>query len=110
MRKKIKLVFTADIHLGITSVDQWKTEVKKIKAEKPDIIVIGGDFSSNINAVKESFEIFSDINALKCYVLGNHDIWVADGIGSSFWKYHMLTELDCDFHCLDDSPRVSLFF
>jgi len=106
MRKKIKLVFTADMHLGITPVDLWMVEVEKIKAEKPDIVVIGGDFSPDINRVMESFDIFSDINALKCYVVGNHDIWVVDGIGNSFYKYHMLTELDCGFCCLDDSPRI----
>jgi len=107
--KKIKLIFTADIHLGITSPAAWKAEAEKMKNEKADIFVIGGDISTSIDKFSETFDIFSDVADHKYFVIGNHDVWVReyDSPGDSLLKYQSLIETTKNgFSCLDKTPSV----
>lgn len=79
--KSMKVVLTADLHLGYnTGNSQMKQMVEKINAEKPDLVVIAGDFFDNeFDAVKDPEQVTKTLRGIKstygvyaCY--GNHDI------------------------------------
>src|SRR4030043_137668 len=90
--KKTKIIFTADIHLGKTAYQSWEIEAEKIRNEKADIFVIGGDMSPSTKNFIDTFNIFDDVAKHHYYVIGNHDIWIVDGgkDGDSFIKYESL--------------------
>lgn len=107
--EKVKLIFTADIHLGITSSMAWDAEAIKMKKEKADIFVIGGDMSSSVINFSDTFDIFSDVAKNKFFIIGNHDVWVSEFgySGESLEKYQALIETTKNgFSCLDKSPSV----
>ncbi|MDO5541033.1 MAG: metallophosphoesterase [Eubacteriales bacterium] len=77
----MKVVLTADLHLGYNMGNaQMKQMVKKINAQKPDLVVIAGDFFDNdFDALKDPDKIADTLRDIEstcgvyaCY--GNHDI------------------------------------
>src|SRR4030042_984796 len=107
--KKTKIIFTADIHLGKTAYQSWEIEAEKIRNEKADIFVIGGDMSPSTKNFIDTFNIFDDVAKHHYYVIGNHDIWIVDGgkDGDSFIKYESLIKKQLNgFTCLDNAPVI----
>lgn len=72
----VKIVFASDLH-GNGAVSFWRIRrlVKKINAEKPDIVLLGGDFADNEKDAAEVFSILSNLRARNGIfaVRGNHD-------------------------------------
>jgi predicted MPP superfamily phosphohydrolase len=76
----IKIVFVSDIHHGAAlSRERVKKLVQRINDLHPDIIILGGDYTS----IKEKYikPVFDELRNLKCKyevygVLGNHDYFV----------------------------------
>ena len=81
----IRIVFAADFHLRSHQEYRLKQTIKKINAQKPDILLLGGDFIDGIS-LKKSFSLpqtalyLSKINApYGVYsVVGNHEYWSGD--------------------------------
>jgi predicted MPP superfamily phosphohydrolase len=75
---KMKVAFISDTHIGDLMMNQYimQKAIDKIKEEKPDILVIGGDI---VEGKPENFDSYRDIfknSGLKVFaVLGNHDYY-----------------------------------
>ncbi|MBB3187780.1 metallophosphoesterase [Microbacter margulisiae] len=75
----LKIVQISDLHLGNFGHEPrfWDNIVRKINAEKPDIIVMTGDMMNNFANEVTPYDIerFSHLNAPygKFAILGNHD-------------------------------------
>jgi len=74
-----KLVFLADIHAGrFLGKKGMRKLVKKVNAEDPDVIVLGGDYvGGRANGARTFYGTASGFCARigKVAVLGNHDVW-----------------------------------
>ncbi len=74
-----KIVFISDIHYGLYfSLDRLRDLVEKVNELEPDIILIGGDYTTEREAnIEPCIEILQKLSAsLGIYsVLGNHDSW-----------------------------------
>ena len=72
----LKLVYASDLHGGgSVSLRRIESLVKKINAEKPDIVLLGGDFA---DSAADAAEVFSRLSKLRASygifaVRGNHD-------------------------------------
>ena len=72
-----RFVFVSDVHMG--NAQSRKTiadALERIKAEKPDFIVLGGDITDEFTTKDEMQDIFSMFGSLGIpvyYVYGNHD-------------------------------------
>lgn len=82
----IKIVLLADIHMGspFMTIERLEQIVDRINLEKPDIVLLGGDYVTS-GVVGGTFIDFDDtVKVLsrleaklgKYAVLGNHDWWV----------------------------------
>ncbi len=79
----IKIAFVADFHLTSTSNKNLFIDmVEKINAQKPDIIIIGGDLLQNSHTkVKDNYtEVFSKLQSKygTYAILGNHEYYGND--------------------------------
>lgn len=79
LQRPLKIVFSSDWHLGYgigrREVDSW---VKMINAEKPDLVLIGGDLIDNHTRPLWESEMYLSLQELKARygvfaVLGNHE-------------------------------------
>ena len=79
-----RIVFVSDIHHGTSlSIERVKKLVERINNLKPDIIILGGDYSSREDKYIEP--LFDELKNLKCKcgvfgVMGNHDYFVNGGL------------------------------
>lgn len=75
----LKVAFMSDFHRSfVTSREIIQNAVRLCRAEKPDVILLGGDFISSDADL--AFECSEDLGNLRAprgvfYVLGNHDYW-----------------------------------
>jgi len=78
-----RIVFLADIHAGPHyGPERVRDLVARINAEKPDLVVVGGDFVSSGDTYA-SF-VYAELARLRApegvvAVVGNHDIWEGRG-------------------------------
>jgi uncharacterized protein len=74
-----KIIFLSDIHCGpFFSVSRVRSLVKRVNLQKPDIILLGGDYV--FREQKYIIPVFNELRNLKATlgiygVLGNHDHW-----------------------------------
>jgi len=74
-----RIVYLADIHAGpLYSRKRVRALVSKVNAEKPDLVVLGGDYVGGYSGAA-SF-VYPELGALSATdgviaVMGNHDIW-----------------------------------
>ena len=80
--KGLKMVFASDFHLTPGSKERLRKIVAAINAEKPDIVLLGGDFAKgHLRSVSmPAEEIAAGLAEIKApagvfAVLGNHDEW-----------------------------------
>ena len=72
----LKIVFASDLHGGgPVSLSRIESLVKKINAEQPDVVLLGGDFADNESDAKNVFSRLSKLRAKSGVfaVRGNHD-------------------------------------
>lgn len=108
----MKIALASDWHIGITKPKAIKNQIKAMKNDNPDVIVIAGDFcggivgSKSVNTILKMFrEEYTDLPIL--FVLGNHDYWAdprrisrndlyqnhnAPTIESHTWNYEKILE------------------
>ena len=98
----MRLAFTGDLHVDV-SQKNWDLVpilAEFVKIIDPDIFVLCGDISPDIEQVEYTLELFSGVSCEKIFVPGNHDIWVSDkelqeGGHDSFEKYFCLLPQVC---------------
>ena len=80
VNQSLRIGFVADLHLGVnTSLSVIEDMVAKMNAQKPDIILLGGDyFNSSYNALDEAESYAKALKKLEAPlgvygVYGNHD-------------------------------------
>lgn len=78
--KNRKIVFVSDFHISKYDTGRLKRIVKLINAQKPDLVISGGDYIKGHTGtatldIEKQTEILSKINAPVVSVLGNHDGW-----------------------------------
>jgi predicted MPP superfamily phosphohydrolase len=71
----MKIVFVADIHSWSISEEYLNEVIVKINSEKPDYILLGGDFINGVESEIPKLGLFKNLSAKKGVyaVLGNHD-------------------------------------
>lgn len=76
VKNEFKVVFIADTHSCKYGNDQ-KLLLDKIKSEKPNIILLGGDIIDDKLPMEIGFNTIKDLNKISpvFYVSGNHEIW-----------------------------------
>jgi predicted MPP superfamily phosphohydrolase len=76
---RLSIAFLTDIHHGpFTSIDYVASVVRTTLALRPDLIILGGDYSlKDGKYIRPCFEVLSGLKApLGVFgVLGNHDYW-----------------------------------
>ncbi|ESK39583.1 hypothetical protein P256_01264 [Acinetobacter nectaris CIP 110549] len=75
-KKPFKIALIADLHIGLFSGHeaQLRKIVQKINIEKPDIVVVAGDWTYEPeSSLKEELNILKNIEAPVYSVCGNHD-------------------------------------
>ena len=95
--RPLKIVMLTDLHLGYhnrrAEFCRW---VDKINAEKPDIILIGGDIVDiSVRPLKEEnvAEEFRRLNAPIYACLGNHEYYSGDARARQFYRDAQITLL-----------------
>ena len=74
--KPVRIALIGDLHIGLFSGHerQLKTIVKRLNEQKPDLVVIAGDWTYEPeNTLAEELEVLREINAPVYSVNGNHD-------------------------------------
>ncbi len=96
----MKLIITADLHLGHTSKTHVKQMVNNIINDRPDIIVIAGDITEPaVMGLSEALELFDKSHVIKGLILGNHDLWNYYGkVDSSEKIWSEIAPKVCELH------------
>ena len=86
---KLTIAFLTDIHHGpFTSLDYVASVVRTTLVLRPDMIILGGDYSlKDSKYIRPCFEILAGLKApMGVYgVLGNHDYWHGAGVRHAKW-------------------------
>ncbi len=78
IKKRIKLIFISDTHLGSNSKKHLEKIYLKIKDLDFDILLIGGDFIDSSNFDLKDLDILKDIRKPILFVSGNHEFYLKD--------------------------------
>lgn len=70
-----RLLWTTDLHLDAFDKTQYRQFFELVLAQKPDILLIGGDISNGISSLSHLKELYKYINKPIYFVLGNHDFY-----------------------------------
>ena len=77
LRKNYRIAFLTDLHVGSAqSLATTEKTVRKIAAETPDVVLLGGDIVDEYTTKEEMLWVFSQFGAMDVpvyYIYGNHD-------------------------------------
>ncbi len=75
----IRIVLITDLHSCIYGENQ-KDIISVLAAQKPDLILLGGDIADDVNPLEGTIQFLKGIKGLapSFYVSGSHDMWRAD--------------------------------
>ena len=77
LSREHRFVFVSDIHMGAAQSRKTIAEaLERIKAEKPDFIVLGGDITDEFtqkNEMQDIMSMFGSLGIPVYYIYGNHD-------------------------------------
>lgn len=113
--ENLKIVLTADLHLGYnTGCHEMEQMVRKINAQKPDLVVIAGDiFDNEYEALDHPKRLISILKGIEskygvyaCY--GNHDIEEKILAGFTFGGRHEKKESDPRMDTFLDKAGITL--
>ena len=78
IEKEYKLVFLADLHAGNAQpAEVYKKTIEKIKAENPDMVILGGDITDDYTTkaeMEELYGLFGNLGVPVYFVYGNHEV------------------------------------
>ena len=73
-----KLVFVADLHAGSAQLPSVTADtIRKIGAEKPDFVILGGDITDDYTPkadMEEVYRLFGALGVPVYYIDGNHEV------------------------------------
>ncbi len=80
LAQPLRVAFVSDIHLGPTTPSALVDRAfARIEEEKPDVLLLGGDFVFLESTPAKARELRDRVRAVRCprkmAVLGNHDLW-----------------------------------
>ncbi len=77
-RLPMRIVFTSDLHIDVSERqhDAVTAITRVIRERRPDVVVVAGDAGNTIAAIEETLSFFSQIDARKFFIPGNHDVWI----------------------------------
>ena len=109
----LKFAFISDIHHGpYFDISRVRRMVDKVKQEKPDLILLGGDYvHTSLSYIRPCFEELKALNApLGVYgVLGNHDHWEGTQLTKAGLAAAGITQLDNDaFWVVKEGERIKI--
>ena len=91
-----RFVFLADLHVGSSqSMKTTEETIRRVMAEQPDFVVLGGDITDEFTTpeeVAQTFRMLGKIDAPVYYIYGNHDL--QPGNAFSDWFAYSPEELD----------------
>lgn len=110
----MKIAFTSDIHGDHSRQNEeiLPSLAQSVQDSKPDVFIIVGDAACGAESVGDVLGFFRHLEVKKCFVPGNHDLWVSSkravrrGEDSGFLYRKLLPEC-CeknDFHYLPGHP------
>ncbi len=73
--KKVKLIWTTDLHFDTAEVDRHIDFCNTVIRENPDAVLIGGDISNGVNSLLFLKSISNTVKKPFYFVLGNHDYY-----------------------------------
>lgn len=98
----LKVLFFADSHLGTTiSGEELYKYIEMINSEKPDVVLIPGDFVDDGTSLEDMLEGCKALSAIESYygvyyVFGNHDKGYSDVFSRSFTGDDLTKELEAN--------------
>lgn len=78
----MKIIYTADLHNGLTSYNTLIEFAESANEIEPDVVILGGDLGENIKSsflATECIKLFKAKNPT-LVIPGNHDLWILPGI------------------------------
>ncbi len=78
VRKKIRLIFLSDVHLGSNSKKHLEKICLKLNKLKFDLLLIGGDLIDSSNFNIDELKILKHIKKPILFVSGNHEYYLKD--------------------------------
>jgi predicted phosphohydrolase len=83
------IAYTSDIHsdCGKENNDIPQKILTIMEKRMPDVFIIAGDISHQVEDVNKALGVFKDLPCHKFFVPGNHDIWIEHTYRNSFDKY-----------------------
>lgn len=103
----MRLAWLTDIHLNFLKPYQYDGFFAKIRAAKPDALVITGDIGEGRSVVYFLQQLDKRLALPIYYVLGNHDYYFAS-FGDIAKRMHKLTADSPFFHWLDTTGVIEL--
>ncbi len=113
LNRPLKIAFVSDLHLGVLFGRDYSREmVERVKALKPDLILLGGDILDNeLLFVQQegSLEEFKKLKApLGIYaVYGNHDVMRGTGEQEGEYLNSLGIKVVCN-EAIDITPNITL--
>jgi Icc-related predicted phosphoesterase len=75
-----RILFVSDLHTdvmkGNAATIEAFAELCQERQSEYDVLAIGGDLSPRIQEIERTLRLFSDIDVVKVFVAGNHDLWI----------------------------------
>lgn len=112
----MRVAFTSDIHADVTAENRRLLAflAQEVRRLAPEVFAIAGDVANDIAGLSSALSVFRDLESVKLFVPGNHDVWVesknAVRRGRDSWhKYLVEIPAACrahGFHCLAGTPLV----
>ena len=83
----LKLAFTSDLHLGITSSSAIANLARAIGQFDPEALFLVGDIAESLAELSDCLRLIRKSVAAKVFVIpGNHDLWARDGSSRAKWE------------------------
>ncbi len=95
IKKKTKVVFFSDVHLGSNSKKHLLKIFKKVSSINCDLVLIGGDLYDSSQFDLNELKIFKKIGKPILYVTGNHEFYLKNAAQKlSYLKNYNLNVID----------------
>jgi len=108
----MRIAAISDIHVRNDGSDHQLLNTIRARVETlaPDIFIVAGDISSELQILSDSLEVLSQPNCTNLFVCGNHDIFFEEGRGlGSLEKYSTRIGEVCEknrFLHLPENPHI----
>mmetsp|Transcript_2591 Transcript_2591/g.7734 ORF Transcript_2591/g.7734 Transcript_2591/m.7734 type:complete len:392 (-) Transcript_2591:713-1888(-) len=85
-----RVVSVSDLHVDDEANMAW---VESLPARPREALIVAGDVSDRLERLERTFSALADAYGAVFFTIGNHDVWVRDGEGSSLEKLEAVLAL-----------------